>query len=235
MKRFFFRIAAAAELAAKLDHYRGKDPLILAIPRGAVPMGRALADALDGELDVVLVGKLGAPGNPELAVGAVDETGWIYVADFARSVGADETYRESEKNAQLDVLRWRRARYTLDRPPIDSAGRVVIVVDDGLATGATLIAALHAARAKSPQQLVCAVPVAAPDSLERVRDYADEMVCLHARAGSTPSDSSTMIFVRSRTTKSLPCLHAAGRQGGRHDRRVKRYFDRARRYAGQGA
>jgi predicted phosphoribosyltransferase len=146
-------------------------------------MGRTLADALGGELDIALVRKLGAPGNPEFAVGAVDETGWIYVADFARSVGADEAYLDREKRAQLDVLRERRARYTPGRSPLDPAGRVVIVVDDGLATGATMIAALHAVRAKSPRRLICAVPVAAPDSLERVRDYADETVCLQAPSG----------------------------------------------------
>lgn len=183
MRRFSSRIAAAQELAQKLEYCRGRNPLILAIPRGAVPMGRALADVLGGELDVALVRKLGAPGNPELAVGAVDETGWTYVADFARSVGADESYLEAEKQAQLEVLRQRRARYTPGRPPLDPAGRVAIVVDDGLATGATMIAALHAARAKSPQHLICAIPVAAPDSLERVRDYADEVVCLQAPSG----------------------------------------------------
>src|SRR5690606_7297248 len=103
MKRFSSRIAAAAALAENLAHYRGADPLILAIPRGAVPMGRALADALGGEFDVVLVRKLGAPGNPELAVGAIDETGWMYVADFAGSVGVDAAYLARERQAQLEV------------------------------------------------------------------------------------------------------------------------------------
>jgi predicted phosphoribosyltransferase len=176
------RIDAARRLAAPLAAYRGKNPLVLAIPRGAVPMGRALAEALGGELDVVLVHKLGAPGNPELAVGAIDETGWSYVADYAAEVGADEAHLARERHAQLDRLRARRALYTPARPPIDAAGRVAIVVDDGLATGATMIAALHAVRAQKPARLVCAVPVAAPDSLAKVRPYADEVVCLAAPA-----------------------------------------------------
>lgn len=177
---FESRLDAAQRLAKALAKYRGRNPLVLAIPRGAVEMGRVLADALAGELDVVLVRKLGAPFNAEFAVGAIDETGWAYVADHARSAGADDAYLEREKRMQLDTLRKRRAQYTPARPPIDSKGRVVIVVDDGLATGATMIAALHAARAKQPEWLVCAVPVAAPDSLELVGRHADEVVCLEA-------------------------------------------------------
>jgi len=98
----------------------------------------------------------------------------------ARSAGADEHYLEREQREQLEILRKRRAEYTPARPPIDTKGRIAIVVDDGLATGATMIAALHAARAKEPERLICAVPVASPDSLELVRPYCDELVCLEA-------------------------------------------------------
>ena len=177
------RVDAARRLAKVLAPFAGKNPLVLAIPRGAVPMGRELADALGGELDVVLVRKLGAPGAGEFAVGAVDEAGWSYVADYAAEVGADEDYLAREKSAQMELLRKRRSLYTPARHPIDPAGRVVIVVDDGLATGATMIAALHSVRARKPASLLCAVPVAARDSLAKVTPYADKMICLE-----TPAD-----------------------------------------------
>jgi predicted phosphoribosyltransferase len=177
---FSSRHDAALRLADALEQYRGRNPLVLAIPRGAVEMGRVLADRLGGELDVVLVRKLRSPYNPEFAVGAIDETGWAYIADYAQGAGADHAYMEKEKRAQLELLSKRRALYTPARPPIDPKGRVAIVVDDGLATGATMVAALHATRARKPGRLVCAVPVAAPDSLELVRPHADEIVCLQA-------------------------------------------------------
>lgn len=176
------RIDAAQRLSGALAGYRGKNPLVLAIPRGAVRMGKVLADALEGELDVVLVRKLRSPESAEFAVGAIDESGWAYVADYAAEAGADEAYLAREKRIQMETLRKRRAQYTPARPPADPAGRIAIVVDDGLATGATMIAALHAVRAKKPARLICAVPVAAPDSLAKVSPHADEVVCLDTPA-----------------------------------------------------
>ena len=172
------RDQAAQQLAAALSAYQGKNPLVLAIPRGAVPMGRIIADALGGELDVVLVRKLPAPFNPEFAIGSVDESGDIYIADYAASAGGTPEYIEQEKQRQLATIRRRRAEYTPLHPPIDPAGRIVIVVDDGLATGATMISALHGLRERKPAKLVCAVPVAPLDTLERMRQYADDVVCL---------------------------------------------------------
>lgn len=174
------RLDAARQLADRLKNYRGKHPLVLGIPRGAVPMAKIIADQLEGELDVVLVRKLRAPQQPELAIGSVDESGWTYLSEYAQAYGGTADYLAAEKQTQMATLRQRRAQYTPIRPPISPAGRIVIVIDDGLATGATMISALHGLRAQKPAKLICAVPVAPPDTLATVADLADEVVCLEA-------------------------------------------------------
>jgi predicted phosphoribosyltransferase len=176
---FFQNREEAAELIAdRLVKYRGRNPLVLGIPRGAVPMAKVIAEALEGELDVVLVHKLGAPNNPEYAVGAVSEGGDIYLNESAKRWGISQEYILREAKAQIEVLRQRRALYTPIRPPVDPLNRIVIVVDNGIATGATMVAALRAVRAKHPAELIGAVAVAPKETIERISKEADAVVCL---------------------------------------------------------
>ncbi|GGC67570.1 phosphoribosyltransferase [Undibacterium terreum] len=173
------RMHAAQLMAAKLSRYGAGSPLILAIPRGAVPMASLIAQQLHGELDVVLVHKIGAPYNSEYAIGALDESGRTYLTPYAAEAGATETYLQQEQARQVQILRERRRQYTPLRAPADPAQRVVIIVDDGLATGATMIAALHTLREKRPASLISAVPVAPRLTLEKIRPIADAVYCLH--------------------------------------------------------
>lgn len=177
---FSDRKDAAQKLSEKLIQYRGQKPLVLAIPRGAVPMAKIIADTLEGDFDVVLVRKLRAPYQPELAIGSIDESGWAYIAPHAASTGATSEYIEAEKSTQMETIQKRRNQYTPIRPPFDPGGRIVIVIDDGLATGATMISALHGLRSRNPAKLICAVPVSPPDTLKRVANMADEVVCLES-------------------------------------------------------
>lgn len=143
-------------------------------------MARAIADHLDGDTDVVLVRKLRAPGRPEFAIGSVDESGREYLRAGFSTAEADVASIAAEKTLQVKTIKARRAAYSDYRESIDPQGRVVIVIDDGLATGSTMIAALRALRVRRPERLICAVPVAPAETVDLVRGYCDEVVCLHA-------------------------------------------------------
>jgi putative phosphoribosyl transferase len=179
------RAHAAELLAERLAAYRGQRSLILAIPRGAVPMGRIVVDRLGGDLDLALVRKPRSPLDAELAIGAIDEfehvnrlPGTSESAEFA----CDAAYLDREIARQRARIAEQRKRYTGDRQSLDARGRIAIVLDDGLATGASMRAALRAVRTQEPRYLICAVPVAALDSLAAVAADADEIVCLEAPA-----------------------------------------------------
>jgi predicted phosphoribosyltransferase len=174
--RFKDREAAAVELADRLSGYRGQHPLVLGVPRGAVPMARIIADSLGGDLDVVLVRKLRAPGQPELAIGAVDEAGAILKGHYFE-IASDE-YVRGEVRSQQEILRKRRQLYTRAQKAFDPAGRVVIIVDDGIATGSSMLSAIRAVRAHQPARIIVAIGVAPPSSLARMKAEADEVVCL---------------------------------------------------------
>jgi putative phosphoribosyl transferase len=172
---------AARLMAQRLrPYYKGKNPLVLGIPRGAVPMAKIIAEDLGGELDIVLVHKLGYPGQPELAIGAIDEKGNVFAADYMLEI--EPQYLELEKKRQLEVLRQRRARYTPGRLPIDPHGRIVIIVDDGIATGSTMTAALRAIRRQDPKRLIGAVAVASAMAARAMSHEADAMICLNVPA-----------------------------------------------------
>jgi putative phosphoribosyl transferase len=200
------RAEAGQLLGRRLTKYRGQHPLVLAIPRGAVPMGKIVADALDGELDVVLVRKLRAPYNPELAIGSIDENGAVYLDPETRDLW-DEPYLEAETKTQLATLHQRRQQYEPAGAAIDAAGRIAIVLDDGIATGSTMIAALRAVRARHPVKLIAATGVASAEALRLIRQEVDEIVCLetptilyaigcHFRDFSQVSDGEVMATLR---------------------------------------
>ena len=174
--RFKNRDEAATLLAGRLAAYKGQNPLVLGVPRGAMPMARIIAEALGGDLDVVLVRKLRAPGQPELAIGAIDEAGTVLKAPYFDI--ADEEYMREEIRTQQEILRARRQMYTRAQKAIDPAGRIVIIVDDGIATGSSMLAAIRSARARKPRKIIVAIGVAPDQSLVRIRAEADEVVCL---------------------------------------------------------
>lgn len=186
---FTNRVEAGRQLARALAAYRDRDPVVLALPRGGVPVAAEVAQALHAPLDLVVVRKIGVPTQPELAMGAVvDGADPIVVRndDVVRDTRVSEADFQMICKAELAEIERRRARYIGTRARVEPAGRTVIVVDDGVATGATVRAALAAIRARRPKWLVLAVPVGPVTTIEELRREADDVVCLeeHERFGA---------------------------------------------------
>lgn len=180
-KIFNNREEAGRLLVPLLERFENQSPVVLALPRGGVPVGYEIAKALRAPLDIILVRKIGAPWQPELAAAAVvdgPQAETVINENVVRGYGISSEYIEQQAARQLEEIERRRRYYLADRPRAPIAGHTAIVVDDGIATGATVRAALHATRRAEPRRLVLAAPVAPPDTVESLRDEADEIVCL---------------------------------------------------------
>ncbi|WP_440008490.1 phosphoribosyltransferase [Halomicrococcus sp. SG-WS-1] len=175
----------AGEQLATLLEERGVDAdIVLAVPRGGLPVGRVVADRLDAPLDIVVAKKMGAPQNPELAIGAVGADGSAWVNDgIVENLSVSEEYVERERERQAEAAREKAETYRGGRPTPDLSGRRVLVVDDGIATGATIIACLRQVRNDDAAHVTLAAPVGSPTSVERLRAEADEVVCVDTPPG----------------------------------------------------
>ena len=213
---FTDRRDAGRQLAACLSHYRGdRNVVVVGLPRGGVPVAYEVATALGVPLDVIVVRKLGVPFQPELAMGAIGEHGARYVDAglVARAGVSDEQFAEVERRERGE-LEWRSHRFRAGRPPETLEGRVVIIVDDGVATGSTARAACQVARAAGASRIVLAVPVAPSDWAERLHDVADEYIAAetHWRFGSVGLFYSD--FAQTDDAEVIECLRAASARGG---------------------
>jgi predicted phosphoribosyltransferase len=176
---FHDRTDAAKQLAEVIRNRHLKNPLVLGIPRGGAVTAAVLAEEIGAEMDVVLARKLRAPDAPEYAIGAISETGEVYFNHAVHQVpGLSDEYVHQECQYQLQEIERRKKMFRAVRPVAPIADRSVIVADDGIATGSTMIAALQAIRVQHPLSLVVAVPVASPDRLREVRHWCDDAVCL---------------------------------------------------------
>lgn len=178
---FANRREAGRALGRALEHLRGEHPLVLALPRGGVPVGYEVAMMLEADFDLLLVRKLGAPGFEEVGIGAVvdgDNPQIVLNEDILRMLSLPTGHLERETQRQYVELERRRSEYLGGRNPVQVEGRTVIVVDDGIATGGTMRAALQGIRRKKPNKLVLAVPVASADTIPVLRPECNEIVCL---------------------------------------------------------
>ena len=181
MTKFKNRITAGKALAKALVAKNYSDPVILALPRGGVPLGLEVARSLKAPLDLIMVRKIGVPHQPELAAAAIvngDNPELVVNEDIAAYAGLDQDKLDRLAKTQLEEIKRRRGIYLKGRAQVSAEGRTVIVVDDGIATGATIRASLKAVRRRKPAKLVLAVPVAPVDTLEKLRAEVDELICL---------------------------------------------------------
>jgi putative phosphoribosyl transferase len=175
------RAEAGRMLGARLSALKLANPVVLALPRGGVPVALEVARVLDAPLDLLLVRKIGVPWQPELAVAAVmDGAEPVVVVErhIQAETGVKQEYIEQRAKEELAEIERRRRTYLADRAPVPVAGRTAIVVDDGIATGTTMRAALKGLRRRNPERLVLAVPVAPPDTINELRQEVDDVVCL---------------------------------------------------------
>jgi predicted phosphoribosyltransferase len=180
MGAFLDRRDAGQRLAERLVRFRGETPIVIALPRGGAPVGDEIARELEAPLDILVARKVGAPGNPELAIGAVAPGVTHLEPDTIRALGVSPEYIRKAVALEQEELRRREFRFREGRPALPVSGRTVILVDDGLATGATAVAAIESLRRQAPRAIVLAVPVGAPEALQQIRKLVDEVVCLEA-------------------------------------------------------
>ncbi len=180
---FADRQEAGERLADKLLHFKDKNPLILAVPRGGLTVAEPVLKKISGELDLIITRKIGAPYQPELAIGAVTGDGFVMLnEDILSRVSADKKYIEKAVAEEVEEIKRRLKAYRGERPAPALDNRIVILIDDGVATGYTLLAALRSLQEKKPGRLVLAVPVGPPDTFKKLQQEVDELVYIEAPA-----------------------------------------------------
>ncbi len=180
-ERFQDRSEAGQMLAQEMSELKGKKAVVLGIPRGGIVVAQSLARGIEADLDIVLSRKLGAPDQSELAIGALAENGELYLnQEVVGELSVSESYIEQEKRHQLQEIHRRNSLIRKVLPRVSLKGRIVVVTDDGVATGATMQVAVWAVRHENPQKLIIAVPVASGEAIARLSQDVDELVCLRA-------------------------------------------------------
>jgi putative phosphoribosyl transferase len=218
-RRFRNRQDAGRQLAAELHYLHGAHPVVLALPRGGVPVAFEVAQALQAELDLLFVRKLGAPGHEELGIGAVvdgDDPQIVLNEEVVRQILPSPAYVKAEMHRQLAEIDRRRAEYMQGHPPVPLAGRTVILVDDGIATGGTMRAALAGLRKTKLKQLILAVPVAPSDTILHLMDLCDGIVCLYEPDPFFAVGAHYDNFDQTSDEEVINLMKAAAPFGGKH-------------------